>query len=304
MRCFYSSSLGLDLPADHPFPGHKSEVSKQMLIDGGIVRGEEIVEIRAASTGTLKRVHDEIYLSKIYHGQLDLKERLQLGLPITRELYTRSATEVEATRLACLAALEDGVAAALAGGTHQAYRQHGETYCVFNDIAAAIKDLQVRKPGIKIMVIDTAASQGSGTNSLVDHDPNVFTYSIHVGLGPQKKIAGSMDVETVRFVEGQMYLKQLFNSLAAALEIFSPDLVIWVSGADTHRNDRFGLMQLELGDLQRRDEVLLSALLRNRIPVAILYGGGFNRNPEHTAEIHRNTIATAKKLQRTFLGTS
>jgi len=93
-----------------------------------------------------------------------------------------------------------------------------------------------------------------------------------------------------------MYLQQLFSTLAAALESFTPDLVIWISGADNHRNDRFGQMHLSLRDIQRRDEVLLGALIRNRIPVAILYGGGYNREPQFTAKLHRNTVATAKRL--------
>ena len=165
-------------------------------------------------------------------------------------LYTRSATEVEATRRACEAALLEGVAVCMAGGTHHAFREHGEGYCVFNDVAIAIRDLQLKQPGIRIMVVDTDAHQGNGTNSLLDHDPRVFTYSIHVGKNyPSRKVNGSMDVETVRYVEGEMYLKQLFTSLAAALDIFHPDLVIWVAGADNHRNDRFGQMLLTLKDM-------------------------------------------------------
>ena len=271
-----------------------------MLVESGVLAGEEIVEVRAADAHVLRRVHDAEYLAKIYNGQLDRKEQIQLGLPVTPRLYTRSATEVEATRQACLAAMEDGAAAVLAGGTHHAFRGHGERYCVFNDIAIAIRDLQVRKPGIKVMVVDTAAHQGNGTNSILDDDPNVFTYSIHVGRDPKKKVAGSLDVETVRYVEGEMYLKQLFNTLAAALDVFSPDLVIWIAGADNHSNDRFGQMMLDLRDFQRRDEVILKAFIKNRIPIAILYGGGFNRQEEYTAKIHRNTVATAKKIATEF----
>jgi acetoin utilization deacetylase AcuC-like enzyme len=138
---------------------------------------------------------------------------------------------------------------------------------------------------------------GFGPASLLADDPKVFTYSIHVGPNyPTEKIRSSMDVETVRYVEGGMYLKQLFSSLAAALDVFSPDLVIWIAGADNHSNDRFGQMYLSLRDLQKRDEVLLGAFLRNRVPVAALYGGGYNRQTEFTAKIHRNTVATAKKL--------
>jgi acetoin utilization deacetylase AcuC-like enzyme len=159
--------------------------------------------------------------------------------------------------------------------------------------------MQVYRPGIKVMVVDTDAHQGTGTNSILADDPNVFTYSIHVGKhSPSSKINGSMDVETVRYVEGEMYLKQLFNTLAAALDVFSPDLVIWIAGADNHRNDQMGQMLLDLKDFIRRDEVILRAFMGNRIPVAILYGGGYNRQPEYTAKIHRNTIATAARVAR------
>lgn len=297
MRCFYSQELELDLPSDHPFPMEKFRVSKDMLLGNGILKPEEIVEVSQVSSHLLSKVHDQNYLDKIYGCRLDKKEQLRLGLPLTPKLYQRSATEVEATRLACHAALEEGVAVCLAGGTHHAFAEHGEGYCVFNDVAVAIRDLQVRRPGIRIMVVDTDAHQGNGTASLLADDPRVFTYSIHVGRNyPSKKVAGSLDVETVRYVEGEMYLKQLFISLAGALDTFSPDLVIWIAGADNHRNDRFGQMHLSLKDLQRRDEVLLGAFIRNRIPVAVLYGGGYNRQADFTAKIHRNTVAMAKRM--------
>lgn len=303
MRCFYSHDLELELPAGHPFPMEKFRVSKDLLLQGGILKAEEIVEVRQVEPHLLKSVHDPAYLAKIYRGQLDPKEQLRLGLPVTPKLYQRSATEVEATRQACYAALEEGVAVCLAGGTHHAFESHGEGYCVFNDVAIAIRDLQVHRPGIRIMVVDTDAHQGNGTAAILANDPRVFTYSIHVGQNyPTKKVEGSMDVETVRYVEGQMYLKQLFSTLAAALDTFSPDLVVWIAGADNHSNDRFGQMHLSVKDLQRRDEVLLGAFMRNRVPVAVLYGGGYNRQTEFTAKIHRNTVATAKRLSESLRG--
>jgi acetoin utilization deacetylase AcuC-like enzyme len=303
MRCFYSQDLELALPSGHPFPMDKFRVSKDMLLEGGILKPEEIVEVRAADVHLLQRVHENDYIRKIESGTLDRKEQILLGLPVDGRLFTRSATEVEATRLACHAALEEGVGVCLAGGTHHAFREHGEGYCVFNDVAIAIRDMQQKQPNIRIMVVDTDAHQGSGTAALLGNDPRVFTYSIHVGKNyPTKKINGTLDVETVRFVEGEMYLQQLFSSLAGALDSFSPDLVIWISGADNHRNDRFGQMHLSLKDIQRRDEVLLTAFIRNRIPVTILYGGGYNRQPELTAKLHRNTVATAKRLASQYRG--
>jgi acetoin utilization deacetylase AcuC-like enzyme len=302
MRCFYSQDFELTLPSGHPFPMEKYRVSKDMLLEGGIILPEEIIEVRIADSHILQRVHDQDYVNRIYSCAVDRKEEMRLGLPVTPQLYTRSATEVEATRLTCRAALEEGVAVCLAGGMHHAFREHGEGYCVFNDVAAAIRDLQDWKPNIKIMVVDTDAHQGNGTNAILESDPRVFTYSIHVGNAENRKFNGSMDVETVRYVEGEMYLKQLFSTLAAALDTFVPDLVIWIAGADNHRNDRFGQMMLSLKDLQRRDEILLKAFIRNRIPVAVLYGGGYNRQAEFTAKIHRNTVAMAKKITTEFRG--
>ena len=302
MRCFYSQHFELTLPSGHPFPMEKYRVSKDMLLEGGIILPEEIIEVRIADSHILQRVHDQDYVNRIYSCSVDRKEEMRLGLPVTPQLYTRSATEVEATRLTCRAALEEGVAVCLAGGMHHAFREHGEGYCVFNDVAAAIRDLQDWKPNIKIMVVDTDAHQGNGTNAILESDPRVFTYSIHVGNAQNRKYNGSMDVETVRYVEGEMYLKQLFSTLAAALDTFVPDLVIWIAGADNHRNDRFGQMMLSLKDLQRRDEILLKAFIRNRIPVAVLYGGGYNRQAEFTAKIHRNTVAMAKKIATEFRG--
>ncbi|MEM1084695.1 MAG: histone deacetylase [Verrucomicrobiota bacterium] len=303
MRCFYSQDLELELPSGHPFPMEKFRVSKDMLVQSGVLRPEEVIEVQPASQHLLQTVHDPNYLARVYRGELDAKEQLKLGLPVTPKLYQRSATEVEATRQACYAALSEGVAVCLAGGTHHAFREHGEGYCVFNDVAIAIRDLQVRQPGIRVMVVDTDAHQGNGTASILGDDPRVFTYSIHVGQNyPSQKVTSSMDVETVRYVEGDMYLKQLFSSLAAALDTFSPDLVIWIAGADNHSNDRFGQMHLSVKDLQRRDEVLLRAFMRNRVPVAVLYGGGYNRQTEFTAKIHRNTVTTAKKLASEYRG--
>jgi len=303
MRCFYSENLELELPSGHPFPMEKFRVSKDMLLEGGILRPEEIVEVRASHTHLLQLVHESDYIRKIESGLLGRKEQILLGLPATPRLFARSATEVEATRLACHAALAEGVGVCLAGGTHHAFRGHGEGYCVFNDVAVAIRDLQDKQPNIRIMVVDTDAHQGNGTAALLANDPRVFTYSIHVGRNyPTKKTPGTLDIETVRYVEGGMYLHQLFTSLANALDAFAPDLVIWISGADNHRNDRFGQMHLSLKDIQRRDEVLLGAFIRNRIPVAVLYGGGYNRQPEFTAKLHRNTVATAKNLAAQYRG--
>jgi acetoin utilization deacetylase AcuC-like enzyme len=296
MRCFYSANLELPLPVGHPFPAGKFQQTKDMLLDDGILRPEEIIAVPAPDPLLLRMAHEAGYIERVASGALDRREQLLLGLPPSPGLFARAAAEVEATRQACHAALAEGVAVSLAGGNHRAFRDHGEGFSVFNDVAVAVRDLQLRHPNIRIMVVDTDARSADGTHALLAGDPRVFTYSIHARNPGAAAVAGSLDVETARYVEGEMYLRQLFLTLADALDSFAPDLVIWVSGVDNHHHDLVGRMNLTHDDLARRDEVLLGALLRNRVPVAVLFGGGFNRQTEVTAQLHRNTVATAKRL--------
>jgi len=310
MRCFYSSQLEQD-PYDLHAPGvggqahtilpqeNHLEISRKMLLADGTLRPEEIIQVGVATVPTLMKGHDQNYLGRIYHGTLDTKDQIQLGLKAGSQLFARAASEVEATRQTCHAALKEGIAVCLAGGSHHSFRGRGANQCVFNDIAISIRDLQETYPAIKVMVVDTEAHQGNGTNAIIENDPNVFTYSIHVkGEYPIRRVDGSMDVETIRYVEGDAYLKQLYQSLAAALDIFSPHLIIWVAGSNVHKSERNGPMMLTMRDIIQRDENLLRAFLSNRIPIALLYGSGQSTEKDITAEIHKTTVTTAKRLGR------
>lgn len=302
MRCFYSREFSQDLPLLHPFQGGKFVQAKDRLVETGVIRGEDIIEVSAANSFVLERVHSKEYLEKIYRGDLDLKEQIELGLPVTPKLFHRSSTEVEATRQACDAAIRDGIAAVLAGGRHHADQSQGKSACVFNDIAIAVRDLQESRPGIRVMVVDTDSHEGDGTEHILADDPSVFLYSLHAGRGKEFSPVttwgenSALSVETVRYVEGEMYLRQLFSTLAAALEVFSPNLVIWIAGADNHRDDRFGCMLLEEKDFVKRDEVILRAFLKHRIPVCLTFGSGSNEDRDLTVELHSRTVETAARL--------
>lgn len=308
MRCFYSPYFELDLPEGHVFTPEKYRISQEMLLSDGVLRPEEIVEVDMADYFTIKSVHDQQYIEKISQCDLERNEQHLLGLPPAPQLYARCATEVEATRLTCHAALEEGLAVCLGGGMHHAYQGHGETFCVFNDIAIAIRDIQMEAPDLRVMVADTDALQGVGLNSLLLSAPNVYLYSLHTGYGfggaPQDVTVdenSSLHIALPKSVEGDLYLRTLFSSLADALEKFRPHLVIWVSGCDQLDNDQLGKMRLSPRDLIHRDEVILGALVRNRIPCAVLYGGGYNKDRELTARMHSSTVKTAKQMGSTYL---
>ena len=255
-----------------------------------------ILPAEPAPIEDLLRVHIPDYLKQIREAALDPVAALKLGLPAGEALLFRSRLETGGTLLAAEAALDDGLAANLAGGTHHAFADHGRGYCVLNDVAVAIRRLHAERPDLRIMVLDTDAHQGDGTAALFTHKPRVFTYSIHGGRNyPAHKRPSTLDVPLPRQVSGRDYLDQLEATLPGALDDFRPQLVFWISGADPHEHDRFGQMRLTDADMAARDAHVLASVRERGVPLVVLYGGGYNREREHTARLHARTVLAAAR---------
>ncbi len=298
MRCFYHEDYYFPLPAEHPFPMDKFWRA-EALIRAANLPALSIHPIAPAPFDALLRVHTVDYLERIRTGTLDHLAALKLGLPASETLLTRSRLEVAGTLAAARAALADSLACNLAGGTHHAFPDHGQGYCVLNDVAIAIRDLHVTRPALRVFVLDTDAHQGNGTHAIFAADSRVFTYSIHVGQNyPALKTPGSLDVALPRYVPGADFLEALEATLAPALHEFAPELVFWIAGADPHEHDRFGQMKLTDADFAARDEHILRLVTTARVPTAILYGGGYNRDREHTARLHAATVLRAASYFR------
>lgn len=297
MRCFYHRDYYFPLPESHPFPMDKFWRAEAMIRDGAPL-GLRIVDAAPAEIEDLRRVHTDAYLEKIRRGELGSLEALKLGLPAGEALLERSRLETGGTLLATEAALTDGLAANLAGGTHHAHADRGLGYCVLNDVAVAIRAVHARRPDLRILVVDTDAHHGDGTAALFSGDPRVFTYSIHVGRNyPAIKPPGSLDIPLPRWVGGSDYLDQLEATLPLALEEHRPGLAFWISGADPHEHDRFGQMRLTDVDVAARDAFVLDQLVRRRgVPTVVLYGGGYNRDRVHTARLHARAVLAAASL--------
>ncbi|MBV9672457.1 MAG: histone deacetylase, partial [Verrucomicrobia bacterium] len=183
--------------------------------------------------------------------------------------------------------------------THHAFPDNGQGFCLLNDVAVAIRKLQQSECSIRVMVIDTDAHQGNGTHAIFRNDPGVFTYSIHVAKNyPSIKEPGDLDVGLDRWVIGEEYLQALAATLPDAIEMFDPDLLIWISGADTHEDDRFGQMRLTASEMKMRDSFVLDLHRIFEIPTAVLYGGGYNRRNRYTAMLHAQTIRLAALTDR------
>ena len=261
----------------------------------------EILPVEPCPEDFLRSVHSAGYLEKIRTGALDTLESLKLGLPCGEELLNRSRLEVAGTIAAMHAALADGLACNLAGGTHHAFPGRGEGYCVLNDVAIAIRHLQSTQPHRRIVIIDTDAHQGNANHAIFASDRRVFTYSIHVGKNyPSEKVPGSLDVPLPRYVAGADYLEQVEATLAPALEEFDPSLAFWITGADPHMNDRFGQMRLDDADFARRDNHVLDLIKKRRLPTVLLYGGGYNREREHTARLHADSVLRAASAAQSW----
>lgn len=293
MRCFYHPDYTFPLPEEHPFPMDKFWRSEAMIRTAAPAHLTLHV-VGLAPESALLRVHTADYLHRIRTASLDSAEAVKLGLPAGEALLTRSRLEVAGTLAATQAALAEGMACNLAGGTHHAFADRGLGYCVLNDVAIAIREHHAHLPRARIAVIDTDAHQGNGTHGIFAHDDRVFTYSIHVGKNyPAHKTPGKLDVELPRYVHGTDYLEQLEATLAPALDDFAPDLAFWISGADPHENDRFGQMRLTDADLAARDLHVLDVVGGRQVPLVVLYGGGYNRDRIHTARLHANTVLLA-----------
>ncbi len=261
----------------------------------------EIVPTIPVSEAMLDRVHARQYQEQVRSHGLSRYARNRLGLPAHPRLYDRSRYGAGGTVQALEAALDDGIACNLAGGTHHAFPDRGQGFCVFNDGPIAIRHLQARYPELTFMVVDTDAHQGNATHAFFRGDPMVFTYSIHVAKNfPSKKEPGDVDVGLPRYASEDAYLEALEQTLEPAVLQAEPDVVIWISGADVHKDDRFGQLQLTLGGIRERDDLVLGILARHQIPTAVVYGGGYNRERHMTARIHANSVLAAADWAERF----
>ena len=210
----------------------------------------------------------------------------------------RSHAAVAGTLAAARAALRDGLACNLAGGTHHAFADRGEGFCVFNDVAVAIRALRADEPYLHALVIDCDAHQGNGTHAIFADDPATYCYSIHVGRNyPSAKVPGDCDVPLERWVDGRTYLRALRETLPAALEAAEPDVAFYIGGADCHEEDRFGQMRLTTAEMAERDRYALNLCRVHSIPTVVLYGGGYSRLPGLTAALHCQTVRIARQLK-------
>lgn len=287
LRVSYHPGYYAPIPETHAFPMRKFEGLRAHLTGTGVVREEDVIPPKMISAQDLQLVHTPRYIDGVINGGLDPKEIRRLGLPWTHQLGVRSRLAVQGTVNAALMALHDGVAGNLAGGTHHAFPDHGEGFCVFNDVAVAIRMLRQACWVRRVLVVDCDVHQGNGTASIFAGEPEVFTFSIHGQNNfPFRKQTSDLDVGLDDGAGDVAYLDTLDRALSTCYERISPDLVFYLAGIDVLASDRFGRISLTVEGLRLRDRLVIRSALSRNVPVVLLLSGGYAPALDQTVRAH------------------
>jgi len=294
LHCWTSARYTIPLPAGHRFPIEKYALLRDAVVAAHLVSPDTLHEPARASIDDLHLVHTERYVTALMNGTLGDAEQRRIGLPWSEHLVERSLRAVGGTCEAAAASLQHGVTMNLAGGTHHAFPDHGEGFCVFNDTAVAIRRLQRDGRIRRAAVIDLDVHQGNGTHAIFAGDASVFTFSMHGGKNyPFHKVAGTLDVELPDGTGDDVYLDMLAEHLPRILAASAPDLVVYLAGSDPHEGDRLGRLRLTFDGLARRDAMVLDACREVGIPVTVTIAGGYGKNINDSVKAHTNTVRIA-----------
>jgi acetoin utilization deacetylase AcuC-like enzyme len=287
-RAYSTAHCTLELPDYHPFPKYKYAGVAEAL------RSElDIQPAPAIAWETLALAHTPDYLQKLRLEGLNRQESHKVGLPWSQSLLTRGLHAAGGTLAATLDALQTGLGLNLAGGTHHAYPGRAEGYCLFNDVAVAIAYLRAQGWSGRVLIVDLDAHQGNGTAAFFQDDPRVFTLSVHAERNyPLKKERSDLDIGLADATNDKAYLEALGPALHQAFT-HQPDLVFFNAGVDVLHNDRFGRLGLSLGGLAQRDQMVFERVKQANKPLAVVMGGGYNRDPRMTVAGHAQTYRLA-----------
>ncbi|HVF88181.1 MAG TPA: histone deacetylase [Pyrinomonadaceae bacterium] len=296
LRVSYTPRYYADIGENHVFPIRKFELACRRLIEEGTLQPAQVVEPQPTAVGDVLLVHTEDYITRLRAGTLTPREMRRLGLPWSKALVRRSFLATGGTINAARWALRDGVGSNLAGGTHHAFADRGEGFCVLNDVAVAIRVLRRDKLISRAGIVDCDVHQGNGTATIFAGDTDVFTFSMHGAKNyPLFKATSSLDVELEDGTCDDDYVEMLAHYLPKVFA-FAPDIVFYLAGADPYAGDKLGRLALTIPGLRARDEFVLGACKAQSVPVVTVMSGGYATAINDTVEIHCNTIRAAQNI--------
>ena len=291
MNIFYNDHFVLPLP-----PGHRFPMQKYALLRAAVQAWapHALHEAPAASEDELRLAHTADYVRRMLDGSLSEQEVRRIGFPWSPPMAERARRSVGATIAAARAALRDGIAVNLAGGTHHAHADHGEGFCCFNDVAVATRVLQRERAVERVLICDLDVHQGNGTAAIFAGDASVFTFSMHGERNfPARKEASTLDVALPDGCTDEDYLAALRAHLPGIIDRFRPQMVFYLAGADPYAGDRLGRLALSKAGLAERDRMVLRLARDTGLPVAVTMAGGYADEVDDIVDIHFNTVRTA-----------
>ncbi len=293
IKIVYSPGYALPL-GDHIFPAQKYEQTRDRLLDRALCSAADFVVPAPASNDEIALVHTVAYIDKLERGSFSRAELLRMEVPFSGTLVEAFRVATGGTIEACRQALRHGCGISLCGGFHHAFPDHGEGFCLINDVAVAIRVLQRAGAIRTAMTVDCDVHQGNGTAHIFRDDPSVFTLSIHqLRNYPAIKPPSDMDIDLEDRTGDAEYLERLRSGLEKALSEFRPDLMVYLAGADPYMYDQLGGLTLTLAGLEARDRLVLEKAKEAAIPVAITLAGGYAFEVADTVAIHVNTVKAA-----------
>jgi len=285
---------------NHIFPVEKYRMIYEKLLMMG-ARKEDFVSPQLASVKDVLFAHTPKYVKKLRTGKLSHTEVMSLELPYSPELFEFALMYVGGTITAAEQALKEGLAVHIGGGFHHAFADHGEGFCILNDVAVAVEKLKKEKNVSKVMVVDCDVHQGNGTASILSKKDYVFTFSIHqMDIYPAEKIRSSLDVGLWTGDGDEKYISALKKNFPRLYEEFQPDLVIYLAGADPFEKDQLGSLKLTKEGLLERGHLIIGEARSRKIPLVVLLAGGYAHDVQDTVAVHLNTIKMARKMQRKY----
>jgi acetoin utilization deacetylase AcuC-like enzyme len=285
------------LPDGHRFPMEKYDLLPEMLLYDGTLTQDDFFAPVALTEEQILRTHSAAYWNKLKSGTLSKHEIRALGFPFHPSLVERGRHISQGTLSCAKYALDEGVALNIAGGTHHAYADRGEGFCMFNDFAIAANELLFEGIVRKIMIVDLDVHQGNGTAKIFEHHEDVFTFSMHGEHNyPLKKEKSDVDVGVKDGINDDEYLTLLSEKLPYLFETFQPELVFYLSGVDVLASDKLGRLALTKEGCKARDRYVFELCHLNNVPVAVSMGGGYSKDIADIVDAHANTFRVAKDV--------
>lgn len=297
LKIAWSEIFAHSLPEGHRFPMAKYDLLPEQLLYEGTITQDNLFAPEPLQEQFILDTHDPDYWQRLSSLQLTPSEVRKTGFPLSGQLVQREVVIMNGTVQASLFALEYGIGMNIAGGTHHAFTDRGEGFCLLNDIAIAANHLLRYKSINKVLVVDLDVHQGNGTAQIFEHEPRVFTFSMHCGHNyPFHKEKSDLDVPLAEGTDDKTYLAILRETLPRLLDEVEPEFVFFQSGVDVLATDKLGKLGMSIEGCKERDRTVLELCRKNNLPVTVSMGGGYSKQLAHIVEAHANTFRLAQQL--------